>query len=161
MRLYRVHGRHSWQLELSESGVYSARHVHSLRSANSLRVKSRDTRPRHRHYHCPAHQSDSISLQLLTCILATCRAYKATRRRMGGADRATETLQTALINSGNSHNLVNLLLRNVVYEKLNLTVSLHQRANFQRFYLKNVRKIKKTVKRRKNKKRKKRFYACS
>ena len=42
----------------------------------------------------------------------------------------------------NSHNLTNLLLRKVAYEKINLTVSLHRKQIFNVFYLKNVRKIK-------------------
>jgi len=52
---------------------------------------------------------------------------------MGGADRATETLQTALINSGNSHNLVNLLLRNVANSKNYISLLACVKSKFSTF----------------------------
>jgi len=54
---------------------------------------------------------------------------------MEGADTATETRQTVviLIYRLNSHNLTNLLLGNVAYDKLNLTISLC-RKKFSTFF---------------------------
>ena len=44
-----------------------------------------------------------------------------------------ETLQTAVITGGSSHNLTNLLLRNVTYDELNLTIRLHRKQIFEVF----------------------------
>jgi len=61
------------------------------------------------------------------------------REGWGGAT-ATETLHAAVINRANSHNLAKLLLRNVAYEKLNLTISLHRKQIFNVFYFKTYGK---------------------
>jgi len=50
------------------------------------------------------------------------------------------------------------ILRNVAYEKLNLTISLHRKQIFNVFYFKKRTENKKNKKRDKNKKRKKTFF---